>query len=107
YNSQLNAGQPAIMRVRPGENAQVLQAGCTACHSVSANGGVLVAGVEGFPASGETGLDMWNPESSVTLNLDINGVPSPRYTAPDGRQFVFAGLTPDGEMALTHGLPPL
>ncbi len=107
YNSTLNAGQPAIMRVRPGENAAVLQAGCTACHSVSANGGVLAAGVDGFPATGETGLDMWNPENSITLNLDLNGVPSARYTAPEGRRFVFAGLTPDGEMALTHGLPPL
>jgi hypothetical protein len=107
YNSQQNAGQPAIMRVRPGEDAAVLQSGCTACHSVSANGTVLAAGVEGFPASGETGLDMWNPENSVTLNLDQAGNATARYTAPDGRKFVFAGLSPDGEMALTNGLPPI
>lgn len=107
YNSQKNAGQPAIMRVKPGSEAEVLQTGCTACHSVSANGNVLSAGVEGFPADGETGLDMWNPENSITLDLDQEGEATPRRTDPEGRKFIFAGLTPDGEMALTNGLPPI
>lgn len=107
YNSQLNAGQPAIMRVRPGTNAEVLQTGCTACHTVSSNGTVLAAAYEGFPAAGETGLNQWNPENSFSVNLDQQGNSSARYTAPDGRTLAFAGLTPDGELALTNGLPPI
>ena len=33
----------AVMRLKPGHNAEVLIGGCAVCHSVSANGNVIAA----------------------------------------------------------------
>ena len=46
YRSKLAGDNGAVMRIKPGEAATVLQSGCTVCHSVSAHGNVMVAGVQ-------------------------------------------------------------
>ncbi|HYP88649.1 MAG TPA: Ig-like domain-containing protein, partial [Polyangiaceae bacterium] len=44
YRSKLAGDSGAVMRIKPGETATVLQSGCTVCHGVSAQGNVMVAG---------------------------------------------------------------
>ena len=43
YSSPLAGNNGATLKVKVGQQAQVLLAGCTTCHSVSANGNVLAA----------------------------------------------------------------
>ncbi len=47
YNTHRSAlaDTGGVMRIRPGQNAEVLQKGCTVCHSVSSKGNVLRTGV--------------------------------------------------------------
>ncbi len=88
-----------ILRVQPGNTAQVVSSGCIVCHSVNANGTVLAAAV---------GPDLSNPTSSETMNLSVaTPTPTPLGTGSTGQQYAFAGLTPDGTLALTNGVPAL
>jgi hypothetical protein len=88
-----------ILRIKPGSTAEVVRSGCVVCHSVSANGGVLAAAI---------GPDLSNPTSSDTQNLSFqSATPMPRGVGATGQQYAFAGLTPDGTLALTNGVPAL
>ncbi len=95
YRSALtNTG--AVMRVKPGHNAEVMIGGCAVCHSVSANGKVIAAGVS------------WstdNPVDSTTYNLAADGSVATRNSNSDGRLYSFGGLTPDGALMVTNGIP--
>jgi hypothetical protein len=98
YNTYLSklANGGAVMRVRPGSSAQVVKAGCTVCHSVSAQGNVLASGLD---------WSAGNPIKSGTFDLDGAGNATTRYTSNDGRSLSFAALTPDGARALTNAIP--
>ena len=94
YRSPL-APTGGVMRIRPGQTAEVLQKGCTVCHSVSSKGNVLVAGV---------GWDQ-NPIDSEALDLAANGSTKVRRIVNDGRVFAFGALTPDGKRLVANGIP--
>jgi len=101
YKSPL-AQNGGIMRIRPGQTAEVVQAGCTVCHTVSANGGVLAVGSGNAPD--ERGD--WNPVDSASYDLSTAGTATQRTRSTEGRLFSFAALTPDGKLGLVQGLPP-
>ncbi|HSO36945.1 MAG TPA: hypothetical protein VLT33_30685, partial [Labilithrix sp.] len=101
YNSPLANGQGAVMRVKPGASADVLSAGCTVCHAVSANGNVLVT--LGGPAADET------TAYQTSLKIDLTtGTKTPR----NDPNYAFGGVSPDGAKVLTNaavgggGWPP-
>jgi hypothetical protein len=96
YRSKLAGDNGAVMRIKPGESAQVLQSGCTVCHSVSARGNVMVAGVQ---------WDTSNAVVSRSFNLPENGGITLRNEQDEGRLYSFGGLTPDGALMLTSGVP--
>lgn len=98
YNTYVSplANGGAVMRIKPGSNAEVLLGGCNVCHSVSANGNVLAAGVS------------WgngNPLDSATYDLTTDGAASQRSLDADGRKYAFGGLTPDGTWMISSGIP--
>jgi hypothetical protein len=109
YRSPLTGGVTApngggLLRVRPGQQAEVVQPipKCAVCHSVSANGSVLsLARDNKANAMGE-----WNPVDSSTYDLGATGTVANRTTTTEGRTFAMAGLSPDGALAMTTGLPP-
>lgn len=96
YRSKLAGNNGAVMRIKPGENATVLQSGCTVCHGVSAHGNVMVAGVQ---------WDQSNAVVSRAFDLPANGGIQLRNEQSEGRTYSFGGLTPDGELLLTSGVP--
>lgn len=96
YRSALAGNNGAVMRIKPGENAKVLQSGCTVCHSVSARGNVMVAGVQ---------WDQANAVVSRAFDLPANGGIQLRNEQAEGRVYAFGGLTPDGALLLTSGVP--
>jgi hypothetical protein len=96
YRSKLAGDSGAVMRIRPGETAKVLQSGCTVCHSVSAHGNVMAAGVQ---------WDMSNPLASRSFDLPDNDGITLRNQQDEGRVYAFGGLTPDGALLLTSGVP--
>jgi len=95
YRSPL-APTGGVMRLRPGQDAEVLQKGCTVCHSVSSKGNVLVTGVN------------WdkNPIDSEAFDLAADGSSKVRRIVNDGRVFSFGALTPDGTRLLANGIAP-
>jgi hypothetical protein len=95
YRSTL-APNGAVMRIRPGEDAAVLEPGCTVCHAVSSHGNVMVAGVD------------WdtNPITSQSLDLAADGSVTLRKSTNIGLLFALGGLTPDGARAIVNGAPP-
>ena len=95
YRSPL-ASNGGVMRIRPGKDAEVLQKGCTVCHSVSSKGNVLVTGVN------------WdkNPIDSEAFDLTADGGAKVRRIVNDGRVFSFGALTPDGARLLANGIAP-
>ncbi len=100
--------QGAIMRLRPGQTAQVVQGGCTVCHTVSSQGNVLASGIS-FDVTGDmnSNPDWNNPLNSSSFDLSTAGTMTTRRQVTDGRQFAFAGLSPDGTLAVTNGQPPM
>ena len=100
YNTYRSALAPTggVMRIRPGQNAEVLQKGCTVCHSVSSKGNVLVTGVNW------DGGDK-NPIDSEAFDLRADGSTKLRRVVNDGRAFAFGALTPDGTRLLANGIP--
>jgi hypothetical protein len=116
YYNTYNSGIPdvggSIMRVPfggsfepvKGQNDSDPATRCTVCHSVSANGKVLVAAV-GWSEE-PVGKNPGNPLQSVSFDLSSTGTASLRKVEPtDGRKFAFGGLTPDGTLMLTNGVP--
>lgn len=96
YRSPLAGNNGAVMRIKPGENAIAVQKGCTVCHSVSAHGNVMVAGVQ---------WDQSNAVVSRSFDLPSNGGVQLRNEQAEGRVYSFGGLTPDGVLLLTSGVP--
>jgi hypothetical protein len=96
YRSKLAGDNGAVMRIKPGETAKVLQSGCTVCHSVSARGNVMVAGVQ---------WDSTNAVVSRSFDLPATGGIALRNEQDEGRVYSFGGLTPDGSLMLTSGVP--
>jgi hypothetical protein len=96
YRSKLAGNNGAVMRIKPGETASVLQSGCTVCHGVSAHGNVMVAGVQ---------WDQANAVVSRAFDLPSNGGIALRNEQADGRVYSFGGLTPNGSLMLTSGVP--
>jgi len=96
YRSLLAGNNGAVMRMKLGESATVLQSGCTVCHGVSAHGNVMVAGVQ---------WDQANAVVSRAFDLPSNGGIALRNEQAEGRVYSFGGLTPDGSLMLTSGVP--
>ncbi len=96
YRSKIAGDEGAVMRIKPGETATVMQRGCTVCHSVSAQGNVMVAGVQ---------WDQTNPLASRAFDLPAGGGIQLRNQQDEGRLYAFGGLTPDGSLMLTSGVP--
>lgn len=98
YNTYVSplANGGAVMRIKPGSNAEVLIGGCNVCHSVSANGNVLAAGVSWTAG---------NPLDSATYDLTQDGMATQRALDDDGRKYSFGGLTPDGTWMISNGVP--
>lgn len=103
YYSPLASGG-AIVRVPLGEDAEVVQAGCTVCHSVSANGTRIATGLSWSGTATITGTG--NPMQSGSIDLATDGTPTARHTDPDGRKYSFAGLTPEGARMINNAIPP-
>lgn len=103
YNSTI-AGGGAILRVKAGHDAEVIQGGCTVCHSVSAHGNRITTGLSWSATATITGTG--NPIQSGTIDVAVDGTATPLHTDPDGRRFSFAALTPDGALALTSAVAP-
>jgi hypothetical protein len=98
YSSPLANGQGAVMRVKPGANADILSSSstCTVCHAVSANGNTLVT-LGGAP-------NEYNVGEKVDLTTGT-------VTARGDDKYGFAGVYPDGSKLLTSaavggGYPP-
>jgi hypothetical protein len=109
YRSPLTGGVTApngggLLRIRPGQQAEVVQPipRCAVCHSVSANGAVLSLARDNQPDQDNE----WNPVDSSTYDLGANGNVTLRTSSGEGRIFAMAGLSPDGSLAMTTGLPP-
>ncbi len=96
YRSLLAGSDGAVMRIRPGQSAEVLKKGCTVCHNVSSHGNVLIAGVD---------WDQSNPIDSEALSLLADGTTKPLRIVPEGRTFALGALTPDGKRVLSMGAP--
>ncbi|AKT40329.1 hypothetical protein [Chondromyces crocatus] len=98
YNTYRSAqtNGAAILRVRPNVDAQIFISGCTVCHSVSANGNVLVSGVD---------WTINNPLDSASFEIGTDGSVTQRHLADDGRKMSFGGLTPNGEWMVSNGVP--
>lgn len=106
FLSGVEGDKGAIMRIRPGQDAEILQSGCTVCHTVSANGNVLATG-QGFWGDG-VGPGAWDnavPTDSVTYDLTEEGEAVQRNLSSEGRLYSFAALSPNGEIALVSGIP--
>ena len=86
YSSPLAGNNGATLKVKVGQAATVLLAGCTTCHSVSANGNVLAA------SAGHSTDQTW----------DLTNNAAPMASAGDG-VFSFGGLSPNGTKILTYG----
>lgn len=98
YNTYVSpkANGGAVMRIKPGSDAEVLIGGCNVCHSVSAQGNVLAAGVAWTNG---------NPLDSATYDLTPDGNATQRALDDDGRKYSFGGLTPDGTWMISSGVP--
>ena len=113
YNSQLvkaAGASGAVMRLKPGANVEVfigktkLKDGsdgtCTVCHSVSANGTALVAGLNwgDKPGANPNAPDFngGNPVDSAIFSISTTGAASSRYITTEGKAMPFGALSPDG-----------
>lgn len=103
YYSPLASGG-AILRVPLGRDAEVVQAGCTVCHSVSANGNRIATGLSWSDSDTITGTG--NPVRSGNIELAPDGTATAGYSDRDGRKYSFGALTPDGSLLLNNAVPP-
>lgn len=99
YNTYKSAqtSNGAVMRVKPNKDAEVLIGNCAVCHSVSANGNVVAAGLSW--ADG-------NPIDSGSFDIAPDGTSTPRLTDIDGRKLSFGALSPNGEVVVSNAIPP-
>ncbi len=89
YSSPLGGSNGATLKVKIGQQAQVLIANCSVCHSVSANGNVYAAS--------------YGHQYDATYDLTKNTAlmnQKPDYS------YSFGGLTPNGEKILSCGTLP-
>ncbi len=100
YTSPQANGAGAVMRIKPGANAQVFLGGaangCTVCHTVSANGSVLTASHGTSEILGD-----YNSGTSYDLTQDAGVLHQEGSSV-----FSFGALTPDGTMLLSNGALP-
>ena len=94
YNTPQAGGSGALLKVRPGStvDAQVLEANCSVCHSVSANGTLIATGIN---------WSNGDPANSGVFDIDKNGAATPGHAQPLGA-YSFAALTPDAKYMMTH-----
>lgn len=104
YNSPLEGGSGAILRVRAGHDAELVRGGCAVCHSVSASGNRIATGLNWSDTQTITGTG--NPIQSGTIDLDASGNATALWTDPDGRKYSFGALTPDGAWVLSSAVAP-
>lgn len=102
YASPLASGG-AVMRVPLGRDAEVVQASCTVCHSVSANGNRIATGLGWSDTMTITGTG--NPIQSGNIELTSDGAATPGRRDPDGRKYSFAALTPNGDYLVNNAIP--
>ena len=106
YDSPLDDGNGAVMRIKPGAPAEILLGGCHVCHAVSANGSTLVAmGANSDPApdAGYPGDDPYFYKLGASFDLTSDaGV---LHDEPDNA-FAFGALSPDGTRMLSCGSLP-
>ena len=98
YDSPLNNGRGAVMRIKPGSNADIFsgQQACTVCHSVSADGSTLIS-----LGSNQTGLsDTDYYKFGTAFDLKANGAV---VRSEPTSYFGFSALTPDGSLVLSCG----
>jgi hypothetical protein len=97
YTSPKANGVGAIMRIKPGTDAEVFIGGsangCTVCHTVSANGSTLTASHGTSDVLGD-----YNPGTSY----DLSSGAAVLRQQPDSA-FSFGALTPDGRLLLSNG----
>ena len=106
YDSPLNDGNGAVMRIRPGADAQILLGGCHVCHAVSANGSVLVsmgADSDPNPDAGYPGDDPYFYKLGASFDLTQDAAVLHDENDP---AFAFGGLSPDGTRLLSCGSLP-
>lgn len=108
YNSKLASSQVgsngAVLRLKPGTSVEVLigQANvggttkkCVVCHSVSARGNRLVAGID---------WNGGNPVDSGSFSIATVGSATQDYTKAEGRMLPFGALSPDGAWLVGNGV---
>lgn len=97
YTSPLANGVGAVMRIKPGGDAQVFiggsATGCTVCHTVSANGSILTASHGTSELLGD-----YNSGTSYDLTQDAGIIHQESDSA-----FSFGALTPDGTLLMSDG----
>lgn len=93
-NGFLPGSGGAVLRIIPGQNAQVFlgMSGCTGCHSVSANGTRLVS------------LDLASLIAGMgaTYALTPGQAPNPPALAANAPETSFTGVYPDGSFYVTN-----
>ena len=85
YDSPLNDGEGAVMRIKPGQDAEILLGGCHVCHAVSANGSTLVAmGADRDPApdAGYPGNDPYFYKVGASFDLTAGRGRAPQRGRP-------------------------
>ncbi len=106
YDSPLNDGNGAVMRVKPGDSAKILLGGCKVCHSVSADGSTIVAmGAlsDPKPDAGAPGDDPYFYKLGASYDLTSDaGV----LHNQDDSAFAFGALYPDGSRMLSCAALP-
>ncbi len=96
YRSPLAGEEGAVMRIKPGSDAEVLMAGCHVCHAVSSQGNRLVSGID---------WDNGNPIDSGAFELSADGEATPLNVDAEGRKYAFGALTPDGSLMMVSAVP--
>ncbi len=94
YDSALGGGQGTVLKMKPGTPAAVLEggaSGCKVCHAVSGDGSMLT-------------LSNGDYMSGTSYSLSPKG--ATQDWAESDSKFSFAGLYPDGTLALTNGALP-
>jgi hypothetical protein len=98
-------GGPAVLAIKPGQQAEPLLVGCQVCHSVSSQGNRLVTGVDWADAeSPDPGDVPNNPRDSASYELKADGSAQRKYEENEGRRYAFGGLSPDGKWFLSNGV---
>jgi hypothetical protein len=114
YNSALAGGSGAVLRVKPGSNAELLahyatvksdgtREYCVVCHSVSANGSTLVSAAGWFQTTDTEDPTGNDPIWSVAWNISTTGAAKEKFVHEEGRRLPFGALTPDGSWLVGNG----